>query len=301
MLREIAGIDKVQKLYVQLLYHCNFRCLHCFQGRKLSWSDAFTLDEVVRLLDFFRREYDIKSVTFLGGEPFLHPAILDCVAYAHSLGLCVEVCTNGFKILKRLATMIGKIDNLRVSIDGLEATHDHIRQHGSFQAAMDTIDFALANGVPTSATVTINACNYSEVASLANLLFAHGITELKLHALRTGGNVVANPFLILHGDRTLHDLRVALDDLRSRLRMTIILDEDLDPSFASFDDRPRTEPRTLDRIEIEPNGHLYVSCKAVGTDANAFEYDKNSAGIYYRPTSGNELECQIPQVRYSAL
>ena len=29
MIREVTGISKIRMVYVQLLYRCNFECLHC--------------------------------------------------------------------------------------------------------------------------------------------------------------------------------------------------------------------------------------------------------------------------------
>ncbi|MGJ3560063.1 hypothetical protein ACR6C2_21535 [Streptomyces sp. INA 01156] len=55
-------------LYLQLLYRCNFTCLHCFHGERLQYADAFTAEEAVSLLTLMRDEYGTQAVTLLGGS-----------------------------------------------------------------------------------------------------------------------------------------------------------------------------------------------------------------------------------------
>nr|WP_234042481.1 hypothetical protein [Streptomyces marianii] len=40
MIGEVTGIRKIRMLYLQLLYRCNFTCLHCFHGKRLQYADA---------------------------------------------------------------------------------------------------------------------------------------------------------------------------------------------------------------------------------------------------------------------
>jgi hypothetical protein len=55
---------------------------------------------------------------------------------------------------------------------------------------------------------------------------------------------------------------------------------------------------TLDRIEVAPSGELYISCKAVGSHANAFRLDWLTGDVSYAPTGNDELAARVPQVVY---
>ncbi|MFJ8846053.1 hypothetical protein ACIRFF_24495 [Streptomyces cyaneofuscatus] len=68
MIEEVTGIKKIRMLYLQLLYRCNFTCLHCFHGKRLQYADAFTVDEAADLLTLMRDQYGTEAVTLLGGE-----------------------------------------------------------------------------------------------------------------------------------------------------------------------------------------------------------------------------------------
>ncbi|MDQ0985970.1 molybdenum cofactor biosynthesis enzyme MoaA [Streptomyces sp. V2I9] len=103
MIEEVTGIKKIRMLYLQLLYRCNFTCLHCFHGKRLQYADAFTVDEAADLLTLMRDEYGTEAVTLLGGEPFVHRDLAQVVRHAkEELGLRVEICTNGYRIERRL-------------------------------------------------------------------------------------------------------------------------------------------------------------------------------------------------------
>jgi molybdenum cofactor biosynthesis enzyme MoaA len=270
--------------------------MHCFHGELLDSSDQYSAIEIRNLLDHFRANYRLESVTFLGGEPMMHPDIVELVAYGASVGLSVEMCTNGHASfqakLKQLAPWLTKI---RISLDGLEATHDRIRHPGSFSSAIGTISTARELGLPVGVTFTVNALNFREVIPLARMLDRKGVTELKLHHLRTVGNAAGHPELYANTGVAFGGLRRDIES--SNLSLDVIYDADLFESQRSiFSSKP--DEQKLDRIEIDPQGNLTVSCKAVGLDASAFFWDKNARSVRYSPSTTDEFQLGIPDVLY---
>ena len=158
-LHSYANIKHVDKLYLEILYRCNFDCGHCFQGANLQRPDLFTAPEAKRAIAHFHDNFELGSVTICGGEPFLHPDLGAILAFAKSRDLGTAVCTNGYRIGKILGRVAGVLDELRVSIDGFGETHDAIRRPGSFQACLDTLACANRLGISTSVTTTVTATN----------------------------------------------------------------------------------------------------------------------------------------------
>ena len=133
MIREVTGISRIRMVYVQLLYRCNFECLHCYHGERLKHGDAFSPQEAIDLLRLMRDQYGAEAVTFLGGEPFVYRDLPLVVRHANqTLGLRVEICTNGYRIERRLTEIAANLYFLRMSLEGIGATNDHIRKRGSF-------------------------------------------------------------------------------------------------------------------------------------------------------------------------
>lgn len=299
MLNQVAGISRIRMLYLQLHYRCNLRCRHCFHGELLESPDAFTLAEAQGLLSHFRTAYRLDAVTLLGGEPLLYPHLVDLCRYAKVLGLAVEICTNGhFGFRAKVKAVAPVLDKLRVSLDGLAASHDRIRQPGSFASAMNMIDAAVKLGLPVGATMTVTEYNLDEVVPLARLLQDHGAAELKLHALRLVGNALANPDLAVRDTGRYDALHRKLRD--ATLAMPIKYDADLSPRSASSKETCANlvAGGWLDRIESDPRGGLTVSCKAVGCNVHAFRWDRSRQEIVYEPRPDDELTQQIPNVVY---
>lgn len=297
MIGEVTGIRRIRMLYLQLLYRCNFECLHCFHGKRLQHADAFTADEAINLLTLMREQYGTEAVTLLGGEPFVYRDLAQVVRYAkQELGMRVEICTNGYRIERRLTEIAPCLDLLRVSLEGIGSTNDHIRKAGSYQSALNALDIARGLGVRTGATLTVTSRNIDEVLLVARALQHHGVEQLKLHCLRPVGNAADHPELLVTDPAAYVRLRDQLQN--AELTIEVIVDEDLSEHGAPEICAPADGPRQIERIEADPRGALTMSCKAVGRDSHAFWYDKSADRIAHHPSATDELALVVPDVVY---
>ncbi|MCD9141455.1 radical SAM protein [Streptomyces albireticuli] len=294
----MTGIETIRMLYLQLLYRCNFNCTFCFHGERLSHNDSFSADEATALLRLMHETYGSEAVTLLGGEPFVYRELPQVVRHAkHDLGMQVEICTNGYRIERRLAEIAGDVDFLRISLEGIGHTNDTLRKRGSFAAALQSMEAARSLGVATGSTMTVNRQNIDEVIPLAKLLEDSGARQLKLHCLRPIGNAADHPELTITDTAAYARLREQLAD--AALCIDVVVDEDLSGEGSQVTCAPVQNEKSVERIESDPRGALTLSCKAVGKDAHAFWYDKKNGHIEYRPTGTDEIALAIPDVVYS--
>lgn len=297
MIGEVTGIRRIRMLYLQLLYRCNFECLHCFHGKRLQHADAFTADEATSLLTLMRAEYGTEAVTLLGGEPFVHKDLARVVRYAkQELGMRVEICTNGYRIERRLTEIAPYLDLLRVSLEGIGSTNDHIRKAGSYESALSALGMARGLGVRTGATLTVTSRNIGEVLPLARVLQHYDVEQLKLHCLRSVGNAADHPELLINDPAAYGRLREQFQT--AGLTIEVIVDEDLSETGAPQICTPAGGPTEIERIEADPRGALTISCKAVGRDSHAFVYDKVADRIAHLPSATDELTLAVPDVVY---
>lgn len=123
---------------------CNLTCTHCFiscspSNRSFGFLDY---DHVICILRE-SRGLGVKEYYFTGGEPFMHPRMLDILQETLKIGPAT-VLSNGTlfrdKTVERLKSLRdGSIYSLelRVSIDGPDAeSNDRLRGQGSFDRAM---------------------------------------------------------------------------------------------------------------------------------------------------------------------
>ncbi|MFJ8974116.1 radical SAM protein [Streptomyces anulatus] len=145
-----------------------------------------------------RDQYGTEAVTLLGGEPFVHRDLAQVVRHAkEEPGLRVEICTNGYRIERRLTEIAPYLDLLRVSLEGVGSTNDGIRKQGSYQSALNALGLARDLCVPTGATMTVTSRNIAEVLPLGRALAQLGSRQLKLHHLRPVGNAADHPELLV--------------------------------------------------------------------------------------------------------
>jgi uncharacterized radical SAM superfamily Fe-S cluster-containing enzyme len=113
---------------------CNLDCPMCFadSGTHLAQSGfELTIEQVNFMLDrFVTTEGDPEVVQFSGGEPTLHPRILDFVALAQDKGLdYVMINTNGIRIARDDVFLVG-LERLKphvyLQFDGFEARTNQI-------------------------------------------------------------------------------------------------------------------------------------------------------------------------------
>jgi uncharacterized Fe-S cluster-containing radical SAM superfamily protein len=133
---------------------CNIQCSHCFIscGPRNHSFDFLTFAQVAHALEE-SVPLGVREYYFTGGEPFLHPAIVEILSLALEYGP-TTVLTNGMLLKGRqLSPLAAKAASVvhslefRVSIDGFTAeSHDAIRGAGSFEQAMRGVELLLAHG-----------------------------------------------------------------------------------------------------------------------------------------------------------
>ena len=114
---------------------CNFACKHCYATfqdiaganlPKLSESDAMEIIQQIAN-EPLGDNLLARKITFVGGEPTLHPALPSLVRFAKDLGLVTAVITNGLTLNPRyLEQMAGKLDWVGLSIDAVDNSNQQI-------------------------------------------------------------------------------------------------------------------------------------------------------------------------------
>lgn len=263
--KPLPYVRQIDKLYLELLFRCNFRCAHCYHGGDLDRPETLSLSQAIGVLEYFADRFSCHHVCFLGGEPLLYPHLPALLAAAKDLGFTTQICTNAYKRRQVLIESRPHLDLLRVSLDGGTAkAHDLIRRPGSFAAAFDTIKWANSERLPFGATCTLTARNIGTVPQLARDLRDMGAHELILHRVRAVGNARDSGLEpVTWGQaRRLHDALAAIDLTGMDINRHILLP----------DRRPASDD-VVEKLEIAPDGRVYLSCAEVAGDGRDVRFD----------------------------
>ncbi len=173
-----------------LTRRCNLHCRFCYSGSAdVAYADELSTDEVLAVMRDLRA-FRVPALILSGGEPLLRPDIFQISEAAKALGFYVALSTNGTRID---ASTIGRIreidyDYVGISLDGTEATHDHLRgEAGAFKAAMRGVEHCQRVGIKVGLRFTLTADNAAELATILDLVDARGIDKFYLSHLNYGG------------------------------------------------------------------------------------------------------------------
>lgn len=140
-------------LYLSILNSCNLRCQGCWVDVEAP-RNAIDLETLNRTVNN-AREHGNAFFGILGGEPFMHPELLDFLAQ-HS-DCYFQVFTNGQLITEKTAKALRKLGNATplVSVEGTGTVSDERRGNKdvlnrTLRGLRNCLDQKLLTGVATS-------------------------------------------------------------------------------------------------------------------------------------------------------
>jgi molybdenum cofactor biosynthesis enzyme MoaA len=166
------GLLRSARFYIT--FRCNSLCGYCnvWQDDKFKGYEELTLERARQILDEMYA-LGVRYVDFTGGEPVLHPHIDGIVQYAKSLGMAVEITSNGIRFAKHIDAIVPYVDTMNVSLDTLRPDrYREIRGVPTLDRALDVIRRIAATGSGNLKLIcVVTRENVDEVPDL--LRFAH--------------------------------------------------------------------------------------------------------------------------------
>ncbi len=168
-------------LRISLTDRCNLRCVYCMPQEGLQWqarTDQLSVDEIVRVVET-ASQGGVKRIRLTGGEPLVHPNIVEIVRRIASIKGIEEVSlTTNAMLLEALAQPLADagLTRANISLDTLdENKFRRITRHGSFDRVWCGILAAdKAHLTPLKLnTVIVRGLNADELAPLARLTLEH--------------------------------------------------------------------------------------------------------------------------------
>jgi MoaA/NifB/PqqE/SkfB family radical SAM enzyme len=214
-------------VYFEITQRCNLACRQCFVSSHPAQPLGMDMATIRGVLEDMQRARVI-NVRFTGGEPTIRPDWYEVLSYAKELGFVVALNTNG--VFADPADTIDKIESLgleqlTVSLDGLEAAHDHYRGKGAFQKTVDALAEIRRRGIHTRITTTLTRRNVDDIAGLVVLARQH-VDVINFVCLRPVGRGVKVKDTALSFDEHLQSAMV-VKALQQQSSDLLILHSDL--------------------------------------------------------------------------
>ena len=171
---------------------CNFDCIYCYQkeGQDSLYMKKDVQDKIIEFVKEKVNHIESLSVTWYGGEPLLS---MDAIEYIsknlidicteHNISYFATMVTNGYNLTKDTAKKLKdlKVDNLQVTIDGVEEIHDQRRPlvggQGTFKRILNNLKACSDICENMSLRVNVDKDNMYKTKELLEYLREYGITK----------------------------------------------------------------------------------------------------------------------------
>ena len=142
--------NRLNKLYLHLTFDCPLRCPHCYAEGGERKAEPLAPE---RFYELIREAADrrFRSLVLTGGEPLVYPGferLTELLGGLNKKGMKLILRSSfGFEIPKeKLARLLTVFDEIVVSVDGDEQTHDARRGAGRYRMTVGNLEQAAALG-----------------------------------------------------------------------------------------------------------------------------------------------------------
>ena len=196
---------------------CDLACRHCGSRAGRARPDELSTAECLDMVDQMA-DLGVTEVSLIGGEAYLRDDFFEIVRHVRRRGMLANMTSGGRGITAELARACAAagLQNVSISVDGMEETHDRLRGvAGSWRSALDAITHLRAAGVPVSSNTQINRLSMPELPHVLDAIAARGIHSWQIQLTVAMGRAVDEPDVLLQ-PYDLLDLFPLLAELSER-------------------------------------------------------------------------------------
>jgi radical SAM protein with 4Fe4S-binding SPASM domain len=156
----------------ELTLRCDLACTHCGSRAGKERARELTVEEAFRVVDDLAAQ-GAREVVLIGGEAYLHDGFLAVIQRLAAKGVAPTLTTGGRGITAELAQAMKQAGMTRVSvsIDGLPATHDAMRNfRGSYRLALEALRHCREAGIRVTTNTNLNRFNRADLEPLYEVL-----------------------------------------------------------------------------------------------------------------------------------
>ena len=158
---------KIGSAYVEITNRCNLNCATCYNRSGMnSVTQELAVHEIQSILRVLPA-YGCRSISFSGGEPFLHSdiyALMELLADYPEMEF--SFVTNGTLLTKDMVEKAARVKNIHfcISLDGAtEESNAKNRGQGNYRKATETVTLLVESGISCFVKMVISSENQYDV------------------------------------------------------------------------------------------------------------------------------------------
>lgn len=219
-----GGRLKYNRLFLNITSYCNSNCVYC-EVKCLDHKKDLDFQRLKKLIKE-AKELGIKEISFSGGEPFVYYKVWELIDYTTSLGLELDIVSNGLMIAdfsEEKIAALKKLKRIFISFDSPVAEiHNQLRGGADFfQKTIAGVKKMLANDIPVSFSSVISNQNYPQLEDMIRFTNDLGVKSIFFQPLHVWSNYdfVKN----IKSKENLLPVKEDFSDLHKKIENSIIL------------------------------------------------------------------------------
>ncbi|CAB1255359.1 Elp3 domain-containing protein [Clostridiaceae bacterium BL-3] len=193
----------LNEISIEVIRKCPNNCLHCSSCSSLNCKEIISFDKFIQVIDGAIK-LGLKTVCFSGGEPFLHPNIIDMINYVYEKKLSSYVYTSGIfinnneksssipkKIFKEIC---GKVSKLIFNIEAADPEIYNIIMgtKDNFEFLKESVSNAVKLGIVSEAHFVPMKLNVNQIEKVIDLCDKLNISKVSFLRLVLHGRALNN-------------------------------------------------------------------------------------------------------------
>lgn len=211
---------------LELTNRCNLRCTICPReyeyGKQMDKGDM-DIQLAQKIIDELWPYLDSIGLTGMG-ETFLYDDLEGIVNYikTKNRGIIISLSTNAVALnfIEKAKRIIGKVDTIQVSIDGVDEVYNSIRRGSSFEYlshnVRELVDLCKGTQTAVMLNMVVTKENYIHMASLVEFASEIGVRYLDFTLLNLAA--VTNIDTSYYQFYKLPDFKTSLNDLEKAIQ-----------------------------------------------------------------------------------
>lgn len=197
----------LSEISIEILQRCPNRCIYCSSHSNPQATHLIPFEIIKNVIDD-AKSLGCKTVCLSGGEPFLHPQILDIISYIAKQQLTCYVYTSG--IYKKdevysslpneyIEAIRGMADKVIFNVEADSSTlYDQIMgtDVGGFDMMKRSIDDCVSSGLVVETHVVPMQVNFKHLKSIFEMCYQLGVSKVSILRLVLQGRALENLSLV---------------------------------------------------------------------------------------------------------
>ena len=299
-------------IYVELTNKCNRNCPYCYNdsGNKTQFIDT---NDFYKIIDECK-ENNISQITLSGGEPFLHPNIMDFIKYANSVKIFVKIITNLSLIsVNDVVELLKKGNSIQITLDSPnEKNNDFTRGYGSYNKTLEILNKIKDSNLTDKIFLRMNLHkkNIDDIDQFIDFSIHYNLKNVAITLLAKTGRGISFPYTYDYNESMIEIMHIVKKLKAKKNQFSDILNI----SYSNLEDQRGCIIFQNDGLKIipkiDPYGNVYFCSYFFGDEnilgnihqsslleiINSTKLEKFIKKIRNRPQNNDCINCSFNKI-----